>query len=227
VHCVNFFKNLTWDHVFPESWYPETTPPNIEKWEIPSCPACNQNYGRLEEDLMIRIGLCLDPSDPRCLGIPQKAIRAISPDLARNEDDKRAREAKRKQILSDCSFGPHVPNHGFYPNFSNILNVPKEKQIVLNISPESVRKLNEKIVKGIVYLEDSHYIEPPFKISFYALEDRDSVSIVNSMKTHGQIYAREPGITVTRAVLPEDRITSLYFIDIWGRFKMYAHVGKS
>jgi hypothetical protein len=175
---------------------------------------------------MIRIGLCLDPNDPKSFGIPQKAIRAISPQFAKNETDWLLRDAKRKQILSDASFGQDVPDHGIYPNFGNVFNVSKENQIAINISPESVRRLTEKIVRGITFLEDSCYIEQPYSVSFYALHDNDASPIVNLIKRFGQAYANEPGIVVTRAILPEDKVTSLYFIDIWGRFKMYAHVGQ-
>jgi len=226
VHCVRFFEELTWDHVFPESWYPDTTLPNLAKWKIPSCKPCNSEYGRLEDDLMIRIGLCLDPNDPKSLGIPQKAVRAISPQFAKDENDRLLRDAKRRQILGHASFGRDVPDHGIYPNFGNVSNMPTENQIAVNISPESVRRLTEKIVRGITFLEDSLYIEWPYSVSFYALHDKDAFPVVDLIKRFGQVYANEPGIVVTRAVLPEDKLTSFYFIDIWGQFKMYAHVGK-
>jgi len=137
VHCIRFFEKLSWDHVFPKSWYPDTTLPNLEKWKIPSCKPCNSEYGRLEDDLMIRIGLCLDPNDPKSLGIPQKAIRAISPQFAKDENDKLLRNAKRRQILGQASFSHDVPHHGIYPNFGNVFNIPKEDQIAVNISPET------------------------------------------------------------------------------------------
>jgi hypothetical protein len=36
-----------WDHVFPISWYPDTTPPDLEKWKIPSClPAATSTTAR-------------------------------------------------------------------------------------------------------------------------------------------------------------------------------------
>jgi hypothetical protein len=81
-------------------------------------------------------------------------------------------------------------------------------------------------VKGITFLEDSLYIESPYKVSFYALHDKDALPVVDLIKRFGQVYANEPGIVVTRAVLPGDKLTSLYFINIWGRFKTYAHVSK-
>ena len=64
IHCLVEFEKLNWDHVFPESWYPDTTPNDLYKWKIPSCIKCNDDYGRIEKDLMIRIGLCLNPGNP-------------------------------------------------------------------------------------------------------------------------------------------------------------------
>jgi len=52
----------TWDHVFPRSWYPDNTPKDLEKWQVPACQPCNANYGKLENQLMILLGMCVDPS---------------------------------------------------------------------------------------------------------------------------------------------------------------------
>ena len=80
VHCLKYSDNLTWDHVFPQAWYPDTTPPNIEKWKIPSCPRCNREYGKLEEDLLWRLGLSVDPKDQKSLGITNKVLRSTKPE---------------------------------------------------------------------------------------------------------------------------------------------------
>jgi len=42
----------------------------------------------------------------------------------------------------------------------------------------------------------------------------------------GTVYERGPGITVIRAVTPEDNLTAMYSIEIWGRFKGYAFLSK-
>lgn len=47
VHCLTDPVDRNWDHMFPKSWYPDTTPENLEKWQIPSCIACNARYGKL------------------------------------------------------------------------------------------------------------------------------------------------------------------------------------
>jgi hypothetical protein len=71
VHCLGYFNDLTWDHVLPVSWYPDI-PSDLEKWAAPSCVSCNKKLGRIEEELLIKLGLCLDPRDKHSLGIPEK-----------------------------------------------------------------------------------------------------------------------------------------------------------
>jgi hypothetical protein len=52
VHCLKGTQERNWDHVFPKSWYPDTTGADTEKWQIPSCLSCNDRYGKLECDLI-------------------------------------------------------------------------------------------------------------------------------------------------------------------------------
>jgi hypothetical protein len=68
VHCLKDGVRVTDDHVFPRSWYPENTSASIEKWTIPACFQCNNEYGEIEQDLLIRLGLCIDPQSPGALG---------------------------------------------------------------------------------------------------------------------------------------------------------------
>jgi hypothetical protein len=105
VHCLKDVKERNWDHVFPASWYPESTPGNLDKWQIPSCISCNSAYGRLEEDLLCRVGLCLDPYVPASQSIVKKALRSMNPAAARNQRDAKHRLNKRRQILSESLSG--------------------------------------------------------------------------------------------------------------------------
>lgn len=79
VHCLKEVEERNSDHVFPESWYPASTPPDVEKWQIPSCIPCNSDYGKLEQDFLIKVGLCLDPHHPASASIVQKALRSVKP----------------------------------------------------------------------------------------------------------------------------------------------------
>lgn len=110
VHCLRDVPELTWDHIFPVSWYPETTPRNIAKWKAPSCAWCNKHYGVLEQDLLICLGLCVSPYDEKSKGIAQKALRSIDPRQTKNHRDAKARENAVSAYIATCcilSAGTH------------------------------------------------------------------------------------------------------------------------
>lgn len=223
VHCLKQFERLNWDHVFPKSWYPDTTPNNLYKWQIPSCIHCNNEYGLLEKDLMIRIGLCLDPNDSSCAGIVDKAMRSIDPNKGKNNKDKRARLKKRQQILGQMIQEGEIPESSIYPNFGLHADI-SDKQYAVTINANSIKKLNEKIVRGIMYIDDGLFIEPPYEIESFTLTDESAQPIINTIEKFGSVHAREPGIIVKRATVQEDKLSSVFLIDIWGRFKMYSTI---
>ena len=77
VHCLIACDNPTSDHVFPRSWYPETTLACLEKWQIPSCQRCNEEYSKIEADLLQRIGMCVSPESDEAKGIANKALQPV------------------------------------------------------------------------------------------------------------------------------------------------------
>ena len=227
VHCLGFCEELTWDHVFPNAWYPITTPENLEKWKIPSCPPCNAKHGKSECDLLIRLGLCIDPDDPRSAGIVEKALRALSAEAARNERDAKARSARKREVLSQVFTGPNIPFAAVYPGFGPQPGVLAADHVAVPIKKKSVDLLTEKIVRGITYIEDGRFIESPYQIDFFALLEGSAAPLNKVLARFGRTYDRGPGITVERAVVPEDQMTSVYRVDIWGRLKTYAIVSDS
>ncbi len=226
VHCLRDLDDLTWDHVFPEGWYPETTPPNLEKWKIPSCLDCNRLHAKSEGDLLIRFGLCVNPDDPKNAGIVQKALRAVSAEDGKNERDASAREALRQKILKEVFEGDNIPYQAVYPGFGPQPGVHDEVRVAVPVSATSIRRLVEKIVRGITYIEDKKFVESPFAVQQYVLSDESAGPLKAMLDRFGTIYERGPGITVVRAVAPEDQITAMYGIEIWGRFKGYAFLSK-
>jgi hypothetical protein len=120
--------------------------------------------------------------------------------------------------------GSQIPETAIYPNFEEKWGRPREQHVAVTIPAKSVQRLAGKIVRGIFYLEDDKFIEPPFSIDFYPLRDSDSWPFTSLLSRFGKTYAREPGIVVQRAVTPEDSISSIFCIEIWGIFKMYAVV---
>jgi hypothetical protein len=56
--------DATKDHVFPGSWYPDTTPDAVRRWTAPSCERCNGYFGHLEKELLVFFACCIDPTKP-------------------------------------------------------------------------------------------------------------------------------------------------------------------
>ena len=92
------------------------------------------------------------------------------------------------------------------------------------IPADSFKRITEKIVRGIFYIEEQKFIEPPYKVDFFALISEDAAFIEQTLDKFGTVYAREPGIVVRSAVASEDGVSSLFAIEFWKQFKTYASV---
>jgi hypothetical protein len=212
------------DHVFPESWYPDSTPLDVEKWQIPSCIPCNSDYGKLEQDFLIKVGFCLDPDDPASASIVRKALRSVKPGAARNPRDAQHRLGKAKWLVAQTLEGDQIPDHGIFPGMGERwAEIPGER-VAITIPKESFEKITEKIVRGIYFVEDGAFIEPPYSIEVYVLPEEGIAPWTDALDRCGKTYSRGPGIAVRRAVAHDDRVRSLFEITFWKQFKTYATV---
>jgi hypothetical protein len=224
VHCLSDSVSRTWDHVFPRAWYPDTTPPDLYKWQIPSCHKCNRDYGKLEEDLLFHLALCVDPKANETSGIVEKALRSMKPEFAKNDRDKTARAARLNRLKKELLNGPEIPRAAVYPGLGERWGRSSSEGIGIRVSAESIRRLTEKIVRGIYYIEDEKFIEPPFLIEFFALTDEGAEPVKEILDPFGTLYAREPGIVVRRAVAEDAPMNGFFEIKVWEQFNMYASV---
>jgi hypothetical protein len=225
VHCLKDVEERNSDHVFPESWYPDSTPPNVEKWQIPSCIPCNTDYGKLEQDFLLKVGLCLDPFEPASASIVQKSLRSLNPAAGRDARDAQHRQVKRRKIIAEALQGDQIPDYGTFPGLGDRWEIPGERMAVL-IPKESFERITKKIVRGIYFIEDSLYIQPPYKIDFFALPEDGIPLWKDALDRFGSVYAREPGVVVRRAVAHDDHMSSLFEITFWKQFRTYASVTK-
>src|SRR3569832_877942 len=225
VHCLKFFEKLTADHVFPVSWYPETTPLNLEKLQIPSCIQCKAKYGKIESDLLQRIGLCLDPFEMSSLGITQKVLRSIKPEFAKNERDRLHRQKLREKLIRSLVPKDTVPQGAFFPGFS-----PSDKKISgsvgVLIPKAGIEALAEKLVRGISFVIDKRFIEEPYKVDLIVATEHNAEEFTQSIKKFGNDYHRGPGIRISRARATDDIDNAIFDIEIWKRFRFYAAVEK-
>jgi hypothetical protein len=226
VHCLCDPVERNWDHVFPESWYPDSTPENLEKWKVPSCLKCNSELGKIESKFLSLIALSLDPKALDSQGITQKVLRSLKAEHARSESDARARTAAARRVTSSIYRGP-IDEGSIYPTASEGAARASENPIPILIPEEGFRRITEKIVRGITYVESGRFVEPPFEVKFYALRDEHTAELRAVLDSHGTTLSREPGIVIRRAVAVEDGMSGLYEITFWGQFKTHASVGTS
>lgn len=224
VHCLKETTVLTWDHVFPKGWYPEDTPPNVEKWKIPACKSCNAEYGMLEEDLGIRIAFCIGPDAPNAKGIYEKALRSMDASYGRHMKDRIRRAKKRDKYLGMLMKGPSVPDSAVYPGFEEKWGRPPEERIAVQIYVHELQRIVEKIIKGIAFIEDGRFINSNMEIEHHPAHHSAAAPLDELLVKHGVKHSRAPGIEVIRAVTPEDGISAIYKIIIWGQWMMYASV---
>ncbi|MBT9612733.1 MAG: hypothetical protein IV108_05640 [Burkholderiales bacterium] len=224
VHCLKHADKRNWDHVFPQGWYPDTTPQNLEKWKIPSCKLCNDEYGRIEDELRIIFSTCIDPTSARASGIWAKTLRALDPRRAKNEKDRRARAEKKTQLLAKMLKGDAIPDQAIYPGLGERWDRPRGDQIAISVPANHLKKVVEKVIKGLAYIEDGRLIDAEMEITHHVVDQTGAKPIEELLAAFGANHSRGPGIEVSRAVTPEDGISAVYKITIWGEIVMYATV---
>ena len=224
VHCLQFHEELTWDHVFPEAWYPDTTPEDMEKWKVPSCDACNKNHGKNEAELLVRFGLCVPPDQPSNMGIVDKALRALDPEAGRNPKDATARGLKRTRILSQTLTGSSIPRQAIYLGFGPYPTQPEADQVAITISAKGLRRLTEKVIRGLTYIEEGKFIESSHEIENFVVNEAGASEFRAALDRFSTSHERPPGLRIRRAVIPEDRVSAIFEIEVWGQLKLYGTV---
>lgn len=174
--------------------------------------------------MLLRLALTVDPKVPETSGIVAKALRSMKPEAGKNERDRSARAARATRLGAELIDGPVIPLQSVYPGLGERWGRPVGSGIGIPIPASSFRRLTEKIVRGIYFIEHKKFIEPPYVIEFYALSDEGAEPVRTLIEQHGSEYARGPGIIVRLAVPEDEPTSSLVEISVWGQFKMYASI---
>lgn len=98
--------------------------------------------------------------------------------------------------------------------------------MAIPVPARAIYRLVEKIVRGLTYLEDSRFIEETHVIKSHIMHEESAAFFYEQFKKFGKKYERKPGLTIERCVAPEDGVSSIYRIEIWGRFRVYASVAQ-
>jgi hypothetical protein len=102
-YCGNWYPRaeIQVEHVIASSWYPKNVPKRFQRIVVPACKYCNSRLGKIEQDILPRLALCLDSENPSVHEIIASLKRACDPTYARNPRDADKREKRRTRLLKD------------------------------------------------------------------------------------------------------------------------------
>jgi len=219
VYCRSAPGN-TIDHVFPESWYPDTTPAGIPKTKVPSCLACNQRWSRIEEAFAQEWLLVLDGTRPEVGGAAERLTRAWKPQTAKNAKDEKIRRDKSRKIARTMRWLEPVRGAPVATlRTPSGLYVRASPQRV--IQPELRRGIAEKFIRGFHFAETGE-AAPDFALecisrSDAALARTPSLQTILSVMVIKEHLA--PGLLYGWFNGPDD---AWWAFRIWGQLNLFA-----
>jgi len=215
VHCLKEDVPTTDDHVFPSSWYPDITPPTVQRWTVPSCMDCNQKLGQLEKDLLVRLPLCIDPSLEAVSGLASKALRSLGLDAdGLREEEKAYRDKFRAKIRSELMpYADVAGQPGAIPGCTLWEGNGETEPFAIPIPWAALIIIAEKIACGCEYKLKDRYVELPYGIRTFITNP----NVVNSLfASFGRLIDFGPGCQVMRIFVTEDPKRVRYRIAVWG-----------
>ena len=225
IHCLNPFESVTDDHGLPESWYPDTTPPNLERWTAPSCAKGNGDLGEIEKDLLMYFVLCFAPDDPAVAGLSEKVHRSIDPRCAKDEVDALHRQKRRERLYRRIGLATDADPNFILPDFGLSEAIPIQEQLTLGIRPEELHCGTVNIVRGLTWvLGGGSYIEDSHEIHVQLEREEDLPFLAEIARMFGEIHHRGPGIHVALAAPREDPSSGVIRVTLWERFRSWAEV---
>lgn len=225
-HCREPLTKSTKDHVFPSSWYPDTTPEDVQRWTAPSCESCNGHFGELEKDLLVFLACCIDPTKPAAQGLYERARRTMGIGVdGLSKEEKRHREARRRKLVNDARpYSPEVQPH-IIPGLGPHPEASVSSQMQLPIKADDIHAVVKKIVRGCEYwLAGGRIVEPPYEIEvFFPTKTPEFVDQLLTAFALGPVYLG-PGLRIRRGGAHDDSLTALYELVMWDTLTLYASI---
>lgn len=215
IHCLKITETPEADHVFPDSWYPDSTPSSVQRWIAPSCPKCNRTLGQLENDLLIRLVLSTDPKSEAAAGLDAKVFRSLGLDVnGLPESEKAIRDALRAKIRAEFTHSTGVAElPGRIPGLGPTPNEGSGPAIFIPMAGLSI--IAEKIARGCEYKYKNRrrLIDRPYGVRTLI---KNSGVLPKPFSAFGDVIDFGPGCKVVRASSPEHDPDAVgYWISIW------------
>jgi hypothetical protein len=152
IHCLRECEdnNLTWDHVFPESWYPKGVHVD-DKWKIPCCKECNNRLSRVEKDLLIAFTFCCENTSKYTMERIDRIKRSMDSSKGKSEKDSLARIKDKEKFKRNLKVVGNM-TEGVFPSLDNryLYDNSVTDYLSITVSADDIQKFTKKIIKGIV-----------------------------------------------------------------------------
>jgi hypothetical protein len=185
------------EHVFPRSWYPESTLTTVQYLKVPGCHECNQRWMQIEDEFRTEFLMVISPLPSEAKGLHDKFTRSINPSFADAEREKRSRTAKAMRILKSMKWVSPVPG-------GPQATVRTESGLIIRASPvRSIEKrvlngMGEKLIRGLHYAKRAKVL-PPLTVHSILIraaqgEDPDLIPILQYLWTIPPVTTLAPGL---------------------------------
>lgn len=222
IYCLNDFNKLTWDHVFPKSWYCGDALAEVKKWKVPACYQCNQAHGKNEKTILETVGLCLDPDDPQVGDIAKKALRAVKPEFGHTTEDKEHRKEKRRKTIEQIIKYDDVPTIGIFPNFGPArYDVPPYAAVPLH--EDHIKILARKIAIGITYYSENRFVDDSYGLVVNICIEEKIRGLIDMYRKNGVLHA-VPGINVYKLIANDNPHVQSFMILIWEKLRLFVSI---
>jgi hypothetical protein len=184
---------VTDEHVFPEAWYPDDTPPDVWKWQVPSCYACNhEKYGKRESRIFPFLGMTAETDHAGAKGIGERAFRAADESLGKKPKDKKSRARvrelmkERAQVIRPDEVPEGADHLGWRHQATSLLSTYVHESDMLPVIG--------KIARGVIYIDSGRRVEDDYSVKVW--RELSKVPAVFLGMTANVTYSCGPGIVV-------------------------------
>jgi hypothetical protein len=186
---------------------------------------CNNDLGTIEKELLLRLGLCIDPTKAEASGISTKVLRSLGIGAAgKTAKEKELRRKTMERLLREIV--PYDDSRNSYwslPGLGLHAGFDPGEQFVIPVSVEMLTRVAEKVVRGCEFKLAARYVEPPYAIRVYFVEKSPELKLLYRYGTETHLG---PAFELVRMQSPEGPRPVVYRALIWGTIPFHAAIDE-
>lgn len=205
---------VTDEHIFPESWYPDDTPGDLWLWQAPACYPCNHDhYGRKEARIFPFLAMTAEPDHPGAKGIADRGFRAADENAGKKPKDKEARARVRELMRQrmEVTRSEDIPEGADHLGWRH----QADELLTTSVDVNDILPVIGKIARGMIYLDSGARVDDRYSVKVW--RELSAVPEVFRNMTANVTYSCGPGIVVDMVRI-EGHYPPMCFMQIrvWG-----------